>query len=108
MSFTIECEKQSIMSFLDIAFITEDKTFTTYVYRKLTFSGVYIHFDSFLPSIYKIGTVYLLAYICFLICSIWTKLHNELVCLKKNFLRNDYPEDFIKNALRNLWITYML
>ena len=95
------------MSFLDIAFITEDKTFTTYVYRKLTFSGVYTHFDSFLPSIYKIGTVYLLAYICFLICSIWTKLHNKLVGLKKNFLRNDYPEDFIKNALRNLWITYM-
>ena len=61
MSFTIEREKQNRMSFLDIAIIREDKTFTTSVYRKPTFSGVYTHFDSFLPSTYKFGTVYTLA-----------------------------------------------
>ena len=47
MSFTTEREKQNRMSFLDIAIIREDKTFTTSVYRKPTFSGVYTHFDSF-------------------------------------------------------------
>ena len=47
ISFTIEREKQSRMSFLDIAVIREDKTFTTSVYRKPTFSAVYTHFDSF-------------------------------------------------------------
>ena len=61
MSFTIEREKQNRMSFLDIAIICEDKTFTTSVYRKPTFSGVYTHFDSFFPSTYKFGTVYTLA-----------------------------------------------
>ena len=65
MSFAIEREKQKRMSFLDIANICEDKTFTTSVYRKPTFSGVYTHFDSFLPSTYKFGTVYTLAYRCF-------------------------------------------
>ena len=60
MSFTIEREKQNRMSFLDIAIIREDKTFTTSVYRKPTFSGVYTHFDSFLSSTYKFGTVYTL------------------------------------------------
>ena len=90
LSFTIEREKQNRMSFLDIAIIREDKTFTTSVYRKPTFSGVYTHFDSFLPSTYKFGNVYTLAYRCFRICSSWTKLHNELVCLKETFLKNGY------------------
>ena len=100
MSFTIEREKQNRMSFLDIAIIREDKTFTTSVYRKPTFSGVYTHFDSFLPSTYKFGTVYTLAYRCFRICSSWTKLHNELVCLKENFLKNGYPEGFISKCFK--------
>ena len=100
LSFTIEREKQNRMSFLDIAIIREDKTFTTSVYRKPTFSGVYTHFDSFLPSTYKFGNVYTLAYRCFRICSCWTKLHNELVCLKENFLKNGYPEDFINKCFK--------
>ena len=62
MSFTTEREKQNRMSFLDIAIIREDKTFTTSVYRKPTFSGVYTHFGSLLPSTYKFGTIYTLAY----------------------------------------------
>ena len=41
MSFTVESEKQNKMSFLDAKIIREDKTFTTPVYCKPTFSGVY-------------------------------------------------------------------
>ena len=41
------------MSFLDVQIIQEDKTFTTFVYRKASFTGVYTHFDSFLPSTCK-------------------------------------------------------
>ena len=62
MPFTVQCEKQSRVSFLDVQIIREGNIFTTSVYRKPTFSGVYIHFDSFLPSTYKFGTVYTLAY----------------------------------------------
>ena len=62
MSFTIERKKQNRMSFLDVEIIREDKTFTTSVYRKPTFSGVYTHFGSLLPSTYKFGTIYTLAY----------------------------------------------
>ena len=69
MSFTTECEKQNRMSFLYVQIIHEDKLFTTSVYRKCTFSGVYAHFDSFLPSTYRFGTVYTLAHRCLLICS---------------------------------------
>ena len=55
-------------------------------------SGVYTYLESFT---YTFGTVCTLAYRCLRICSSWTKLHNELVCLKEMFLKNGYPEDFI-------------
>ena len=91
MSFTIEREKQNRLTFLDIEIIREDITFTTSVYRKPTFSGVYTHFDSFLPSTCKFSTVYTLVYRCLRICFSWTKFHNELVCLKEILLKNGYP-----------------
>ena len=91
MSYTIESEKQNVVSLLDRHIFREDKTFTTSVYRKPTFSGVYTHFDSFLPTTYKFGTVYTLAYRCLRICSSWTKLHNELVCLKEISLKKWLP-----------------
>ena len=69
MSFTIESEKQNRMFFLDVQIIREDKKFTTFVYHKPNFSGVYTHFGSFLPSTYKFGTVYTLAHKCLQICS---------------------------------------
>ena len=49
------------MSFLDVQFIREDKTFTTSAYRQPTFSTVYTHFDSFLSSSDKFATVDTLA-----------------------------------------------
>ena len=79
MSFKTEREKHNS---IDITIIREDKTFTISVYHKPTFSDVYTHFDSFLSSTYKFGTVYTLPYRCFRICSSWTKLDNALVCLK--------------------------
>ena len=85
ISFTIESGRQNRMSFLDVQNIGEDKTFTASVYCKPSFSGFYTHFDSFLPSTYKLGTVYTLAFRFMRICTSWTKLHTELVCLKIDF-----------------------
>ena len=61
MSFTVVSEKQSRMPFLDVQIIPIYKTFTTSVYRKPTFTGVYTHFDHFLSSTYKFVTVYTFA-----------------------------------------------
>ena len=96
----IESEKQNRISFLDVQVICEDEIFTTSTYHKPTFSGVYTHSGSFLPSIYKFGTAYTLAYRCVQICSSWTNLHNELVCLKEIFLKNCYPKDFINKCFK--------
>ena len=87
MSFSFEQEKNGKLSFLDIEVSREKGKFVTTVYRKPTFSGVYTHFESFLPTIYKFGMVYTLAYRCFKICSYWTKFHVEFSFLKQEFLK---------------------
>ena len=84
------------MPFLDVNIIRGKDKFTTSVYRKPTFSGIYTHFDSFLLSSNKIG----LLYRCFWICSDCTKFHLELVKLIDVFKSNGDPESFINNFLK--------
>ena len=67
--------------------IREKDKFTTSVYRKPTFSGIYNHFDSFLPYSFRIS-------------SDWTKFYLELVNLIHVFKNNGYPEDFINNCFK--------
>ena len=69
VSLFIENEKDNRMSFLDLSIIREKDKFTTSVYRKPTFSGIYTHFDSFLLSSTKIGLLHILLYKCSRICS---------------------------------------
>ena len=88
------------MSFLDVNIIREQGRFTTSVYRKPTFSRIYTHFDSFLPSSSKIGLLHILLYICFHVCSGWMKFHLELVKLIDVFKCNGYPENFINNCFK--------
>ena len=98
--FTIENEKGNRMSFLDVNIIREKDKFTTSVYCKPTFSGIYTHFDSFLPSSNKIDILHALLYRCFRISSKWTKLHLELVKLIDIVKNNGYPKDFINNCFK--------
>ena len=79
-----------IRSFLDVEVSRERNKFATIVYRKPTFSGVYMYFDSFLPTTYKFGIIYALVFSCFSICSNQNNFHNELVYMKDIFLKNVY------------------
>ena len=69
--------------------------FVITVYRKPTFSGVYTHFDSILPTAYKFGMIYTMAFRCFSICSSWTNFHNELAFPKDILLKSGYPISLI-------------
>ena len=74
-------KKGNRISFLDVNIIREQERFTTSVYRKSTFSGVFTHFDSVLPSSYKIALLHKFLCRCFQICSDWTKFNLELAKL---------------------------
>ena len=96
----METEKENKLSFLDVEVIREQGKFTTTVFRKPTFSGVYGNFESFLPSVYIFGMVYSLVYRWLRICSSSTQFHTELIFLKRIFRKNGYPENFIDKCFK--------
>ena len=49
--FTSVIEENSSLSFLDIKISCEKDTFVTSFYCKLTFSGVFTNFESFIPDL---------------------------------------------------------
>ena len=100
MSFSFEQEKNGKFSFVDIEVSQRKGKFVTTVYRKPTFSGVYTHFESFLPTIYKFGMVYTLAYRCFKICSDWTKFPEEVSILKQIIFENGYSLSSIDTCFK--------
>ena len=95
MSFIIETGQNNKVSFLNVNVIREQGKLTTSVYRKPTFSGVYTHFDSFLPNSCEIGIIYTLINICFGICSNWLMFQLQLTLLREIFQKNGYPGNFI-------------
>ena len=101
LSFSFEQEMNGKFLLLDVEVSRQQGKFVTTVYRKPTFSGVYIHFDSFLPTVYKVGMIYTLAYRCLKTCSDWTKFHEELNFLKHVFLKSGYPlSHLLTNVLK--------
>ena len=95
MSFSMETEKENKLSFLDVEIIRKQGKFTTTIYRKPTFSGVYGNFERVLPSVCKFVMVYISVCRCFRICSNWTQFLTELTFLKVIFQKNGYPGNFI-------------
>ena len=79
MSFSFEQGINDKLLFLQVEVSQQQGKFVTTVYRKPTFSGVYTHFDSFLPEVYKVCMIYTLAYRCFKICSDRTNFMKNLL-----------------------------
>ena len=91
INFTIEHEENSSLPFLDCKVQREDNEFSTSVFRKKSFSGVYTHFDSFLPFIYKENLLLALIHRCFELCSSFSHFHLDIVKLKEIIKKNGYP-----------------
>jgi len=53
--FTYEEESENVLAFLDVNVYRETDRFSSTVHRKVTFSGVYTNFQSFIPDTYKRG-----------------------------------------------------
>ena len=75
MKFTFEKEQTNYFNFLDVKVIREDNVFTTSVYCKHSFSGVYTHFDSYMSLSYKFSLVSTIIFRSFTICSDMPKFH---------------------------------
>ena len=63
---------------IDVKSCREKDKFTTSVFRKDTFSGVFISFSSFVALEHKFGLVYTLLHRSFTIVSDFSKFHFEV------------------------------
>ena len=76
IKFTSEKEVNGSLPFLDVLIISRNKEgFTTTVYHKPTFSGVYSNFNSFIADEYKHGLIFTLLFRIFSIVSDFSKFH---------------------------------
>ena len=100
INFTTEIETNNKLPFLDNLIERKSDNFVTSVYRKATFTGVYTHYQSFLPSVYKIGLLSTLLFRYFSICSNFVLFHLEVLEFKKIFLKNGYPSSTIDYCIR--------
>ena len=96
IKFTIEFEQHSEIPFLDIVIKRHhNNSFSTSIYRKKTFTGLYTKWDSFTPRKYKINLIRTLTYRCFRICPSASLLQSALDDLKKLLSRNGYPPGIV-------------
>ena len=64
--------------FLDVKITRGSNGFSTSLFRKATFSGVFTIFDSFIFESYKTGLIFTLLFRCFTICSDMQSFHLEV------------------------------
>ena len=94
--------------FLDIKIRRVNNSFSTGIYRKVTFSGVFTNFESFIHVSYNSNLIFTLLFRDFKLCSNFELFHQEILNLKDIFKRNGYPCNFIdiciKRFLNNIFI----
>ena len=101
IKFTMETEHNETLPFLDILIIRQsDGTLTTQVYRKPTYTGLYLRWDSFVPKQYKIGLVKCLIHRAWHICSCSEHFSQEMDFVKSVLMKNGYPQNFINSIFK--------
>ena len=93
-------ENDGRLSFLDINIFREKGKVVTNIYRKKTFSGVYINFTSFIPKTDKPGLIESLLFRCFNLCSDFAKFYHEINILKGILYKNIHPRDFSEKCIK--------
>ena len=91
ISFTSELEKDGKLPFLDVEIFRSNGKFSTSVYRKPTFTGLFTNFHSFIPLAYKRSLVSCLLHRIFNLCSNYENFHAQLEVVRKLFNLNGFP-----------------
>ena len=101
IKFTREFEEGGRIPFLDVDILRkEDNKLRLKVYRKKTCSNIYIHWNAFAPTNWKIGTLEGMIRRAYMICSDEEDLKEELTFIANTFQTiNAYPSHIIKRSL---------
>ena len=97
IKFTYELEANGSLPFLDVRVTRspERHTFETTIYRKPTFTGLMINWNSFVPLQYKKASVDSMVRRALSICSTYLSLTEEFAEIRRYGLANGYPRSFI-------------
>ena len=99
IQFTIEFEQDQEIPFLDVLIKRDlNNSFSTSIYRKKTFTGLYTQWDSFTPRKYKINLIRTLS---LRICSSPCLLQSALDDLKRHLSRNGNSHGIISYTRHN-------
>ena len=98
--FTCEKEQNNSMPVLDVLITRTSNGFTTSVYHKPTFSGVYTNFNSFISEEYKVGLISTLLFRTFTVVSDYSKFHSEVSHLKEMLKKNAFPIKLIDSCIK--------
>ena len=98
LKFTIEKEQNNSLQCLDVLVGKEGTGFLTSIYRKPTFTGQYIRWNSFSPKTRKISLIKTLVHRALMICS-KTKLGPELDKIKQLLIDNGYPAGVLLSCI---------
>ena len=98
LKFTIKKEQNNSLHFLDVLVEKEGTGFLTSIYRKSTFTGQYICWNSLSPKTRKISLITTLVHRALMICS-KTKLGPELDKIKQLLIENGYPTDVLLSCI---------
>ena len=99
LCFINEKKSNHSLAFLDVLVERHDSEFLTLVYRKPTFTGQYLHWNSFSSQKRKINLIGTLVHRAFMICS-KSKLDQKLDKIRSILLKNGYPEHVINSAFK--------
>ena len=83
LKFTFDLEQNNSFSFLDVKITRGSNGFSTSVFRKATFSGVFTNFDSFIFESYKTDLIFTLLF----------------TFIVESFALNLYTSPLLKNIL---------
>ena len=99
IEFTMEKEKKEQLPFLDTVVNRRTNTFTTNIYHKPTFTGVYLNWTSLTSRKYTISLIYCLCNRIWKLCQDKDVRELELKKPKCILVKNEYPEKVIEKEI---------
>ena len=86
--------------FLDVSVTHDQNSFSTSLYRKKTFTGLYTDFGTLSPNKYKVNLIRVLVYRAFHICSTYANFHEEVVRIKGILKENCFPLPLVDRVIK--------
>jgi hypothetical protein len=100
LRFTSEQEKSGKLAFLDLSIKKSDGKFYTTIYRKPTFTGVYLNWLSLTDNQYKIGLINCLLDRAWKICTTYELFQEEANNIKTILRQNEYPNRVLDMVMK--------